>query len=128
MPPRMFELINKKAYRILFALALIGTLIATLSVATELVRAGLINDKLAHGLIFFVLTFLCFHAMPGRYGLRALVALAFFGLAIEIIQHFLPYRNFSWLDWASDIAGIVLYDLIHRLKILILSTKSEQEP
>ena len=123
----MFELINKKTYQILFVLALIGTLIVTLSVATELVRAGLINDKLAHGLIFFVLTFLCFHAMPGRYGLFALVILAFFGLVIEIIQHFLPYRNFSWLDWVSDIAGIILYDLVHRLKNLILPNKSEQE-
>jgi len=112
----MFELINTKTYKALFILALIATLFATLSVATELVKAGLINDKVAHGLTFFVLTFLCYHALRSRYGVLALIALSFFGLAIEFIQDFLPYREFSWWDWHADNLGIILYDIIHRLK------------
>ena len=119
----MFEIINSKTYRRLFILAIIGTLIMTLSVTTEIVRVGFINDKFAHGLIFFVLSFLCFHALGRKYGLLALLALSLFGLVIELIQYYLPWRDFSWLDWAADITGIVFYELIHRLKRLYYSRK-----
>jgi VanZ family protein len=45
-----------------------------------------------------------------------MIALAVFGLLIEIIQYFLPWRSFSLLDWLADIIGILTYDVVHRLK------------
>ena len=117
----MFELIDRKTYRLLFVFALIGTLILTFSVASNIPNIELINDKLAHGLTFFVLTFLCSHAFGRHYGLSAVAALSLFGLLIEIIQYFLPWRSFSWLDWGADNIGIIGYDICHRLKHKYLS-------
>ena len=54
--------------------------------------------------------------LPGTTGLRfALhgrqrwVSLLAFGLFIEVVQYFLPYRQFSLLDLAADGIGIWLY-------------------
>lgn len=117
----MFELLSNKTYRLLFILAIISTLILTLSVPVGLVKAGLINDKLAHAITFFVLSFLYSHTVGIRFGLRELILLAGLGLVIELIQYALPWRSFSWLDWLADIAGILGYELIHRLKKVWLS-------
>ncbi len=112
----MFELINQKTYRILFMLGVFATLIATLSVITGVVSPILFSDKLAHALIFFVLSFLLSHWLQSRYGLWSIVALALFGLLIEVIQYYLPWRSFSWRDWFADIFGILLYQIIHTIK------------
>ena len=112
----MFELINKKTYRLLFILAIVVTLISTLSVVSKSVAVYLINDKLIHGLMFFVIAFLCSHALGSKFGFKAVIALALFGLAIEVLQHLLPWRSFSLLDWLADVIGILAYDVIHRLK------------
>ena len=112
----MFELINRKTYRYFLLLAILGTLVLTFSMTSGVVVVELINDKVAHGSIFFVLSFLSFHSLGRQYGLLTLVALACFGLLIEVIQYFLPWRSFSWMDWVADISGILAYELIHRLK------------
>ena len=114
----MFELLNKKTYRLLFIASIIVTLILTLGapIAIGLAKAGLINDKFAHGITFFVLAFLYSHTLGSKFGLQSLLILTAFGLLIELIQYFLPWRSFSWLDWIADIVGILSYDVIHRLK------------
>ena len=114
----MFELLNKKTYRLLFVFSVIGTLVLTLGVpiAIELAKAGLFNDKIAHAITFFVLAFLYSHTLGSKFGWQSLLLLAAFGLAIEFIQYFLPWRSFSWLDWIADIIGILSYDVIHRIK------------
>ena len=42
-------------------------------------------------------------------GAAKILALLAFGLAIEVVQHFLPHRDASLLDIAADVAGIALY-------------------
>ncbi|MFT5451077.1 MAG: VanZ family protein [Enterobacterales bacterium] len=112
----MFELINKKTYRLLFIIAIVLTLVSTLSVVSKSVAVHLINDKLGHALMFFFLAFLCSHALGKRFDYKAIFLLAIFGLVIEVIQYFLSWRSFSLLDWVADIVGIIAYDVIHRLK------------
>ena len=119
----MFELLNTKTYRLLFILALAGTILMMVSKPSGLTNAGLINDKFAHGMIFFVLAFLYSHSFGNNYGFRPVLILTGFGLLIEIIQYFLPWRSFSLLDWLADIIGIISYDVIHRLKKIILARK-----
>ena len=64
------------------------------------------NDKVAHAGIFFVL-------------LLMTIALAGYGLFTEISQGFLPYRNFSSLDWVADVVGLgcglMVIHLLHYL-------------
>jgi VanZ family protein len=71
-----------------------------------------INDKVGHTAAFLCLSFLLDFAWP-RYswGLGKLMPLLGYGLLIELIQYFLPYRSFSLLDLAADGAGLLFYPL-----------------
>ncbi len=69
-------------------------------------------DKANHILAFFVLAGLADLAYPGSSparGWEKWVSLLAFGLFIEAVQYFLPYRQFSLLDLAADGIGIWLY-------------------
>ena len=123
----MFELINKKTYRLLFIIAIVLTLVSTLSVVSKTVAVHLINDKLGHALMFFCLAFLCSHTLGKQFGYKAMFLLAMFGLAIEVIQNFLSWRSFSLMDWLADIVGIIAYDVIHRLKRVYYLRQSNLE-
>ncbi|MCP3674973.1 MAG: VanZ family protein, partial [Gammaproteobacteria bacterium] len=78
------------------------------------------NDKVAHAVTFSVLAFLYSHTLGKKYGFQAIVLLAGFGILIELIQYFLPWRSFSWLDWVADLVGIFVYEIIHRVKRVLL--------
>lgn len=66
------------------------------------------NDKINHFLAFVVLAILLsqVHRRLGNIGV--FISLATYGFAIEVAQHFLPWRSFSLLDWLTDLAGIVV--------------------
>jgi VanZ family protein len=42
-----------------------------------------------------------------RYWLIIAIACCVWGLVTEFIQLFVPGRDFDWLDWAADSAGVV---------------------
>jgi len=67
------------------------------------------NDKLLHAVGFFVMAILSHLAHPKASPWCLVVALSLFGIGIEIVQGFLPYRDFSFLDWFADILGLLLY-------------------
>lgn len=67
------------------------------------------NDKLAHCGSFFILSLLLHLAYPKTRLLFIFVYMAMFGIGIEIVQAYLPYRSFEWLDWGADMLGIILY-------------------
>lgn len=97
---------------ILMRIALVIALLVASFLATT--HAGTtgdsINDKLAHLLAFFGLACLADFSFPrARFGLSKIVPLLSYGLMIEIIQFFLPYRTFSLLDLAADTVGIAFY-------------------
>jgi VanZ family protein len=96
-----------------FRLALIAAVITVLHLATTPLHYPMVedvNDKASHVLAFFGLALLLDFSFPDSgLGRRKILALLAFGLLIEVIQYYLPYRTFSLLDWAADGAGIALY-------------------
>jgi len=70
------------------------------------------NDKFNHLIAFIVLSFLAHIAYPKVKKLKWATALFFYGLLIEAVQYFLPYREFSLLDLATDSVGIIAYLII----------------
>lgn len=76
------------------------------------VGVSAINDKLAHLFGFYVLALLADFSYPrSGFGLSKILPLLSYGLLIEIVQFFIPYRSFSLLDLAADGAGLMLYGL-----------------
>jgi VanZ family protein len=70
------------------------------------------GDKILHFLAFAVLAFLVDFAFPlSRFGAAKIILLITYGLAIEVIQSFLPYRFASAADLLTDIFGICTYAL-----------------
>jgi len=71
--------------------------------------AGL-GDKVLHASAFLTLAGLLDFSFPvTRFDARKIAVLLAYGMTIEIVQHFLPFRTFSLLDWFADAAGIALY-------------------
>ena len=68
---------------------------------------GLMNDKLAHAIGFWGLSFLADLAFPRvRFFWKALL-LCSYGLLTEYLQLLTGYREFSWWDWLADIVGVL---------------------
>ncbi|NTW70289.1 MAG: VanZ family protein [Chlorobiaceae bacterium] len=68
------------------------------------------GDKLLHFLAFAALAVLVDFAFPkSRFGLLKIIPLVLYGLAIEYVQSFLPYRSASSGDLLVDIVGIAAY-------------------
>lgn len=70
-----------------------------------------ISDKVQHLAAFFVLAGLADHSFPGADLYRKLLVVLVYGVVIELVQHFLPYRDFSLLDMGTDALALVLYRL-----------------
>ena len=75
--------------------------------------SGLQLDKLNHLAAFFVLALLAEYAFPSAsVSALKLLPLLGFGLLIEVLQYWVGYRYFEWLDVAADGAGIAAFWLI----------------
>ncbi len=98
-------------YQVLWRAALMLSLLAILFLATTPnpypVPASA-SDKVNHLLAFVELTLLARLAWPHLDARWPALALLAYGLGIEAIQAFLPYREFSLADLAADGAGIGL--------------------
>mgnify|MGYP003423872853 FL=1 len=98
---------------IAFRVALAATLVMTMYLATAQQEPSVIdnlNDKVNHVLAFYVLAFLADYSAPKvRFNLSKGLTILGYGLLIEVIQYFLPYREFSLLDLAADGVGIAAY-------------------
>jgi VanZ family protein len=71
-----------------------------------------LNDKLNHVAAFLCLAFLLDFATPRQmWGWRKLLPLFAYGLMIELVQYFLPYREFSLWDLAADTLSLIVYPL-----------------
>jgi VanZ family protein len=69
-----------------------------------------LSDKLNHLAAFFTLALLSdFAFRGGGFGPAKFLTLLGYGVLLEGIQHFLPYRDFSLLDLAADAVGMGLY-------------------
>jgi VanZ family protein len=64
-------------------------------------------DKVEHALAFLWLAVCAQIAFPGHTRTMA-IALLLYGMAIELVQWWLPWREFSAIDWLADAIGIGL--------------------
>lgn len=75
-----------------------------------------LSDKLLHAAAFAALAWLVDLSFPeSPFGPAKVAALLAFGVAIEAVQYFLPYREASWLDVVADAAGVATYILCRPL-------------
>ncbi len=71
-----------------------------------------VNDKVSHVLAFAALALLADFSFPrNRFGFAKVASLLAFGLLIEVVQYFLPYRESSVFDWIADAVGVGIYVL-----------------
>jgi VanZ family protein len=78
-------------------------------------------DKMLHAFTFFCLAALKDMAFPNRRHLfRKVLGLMAFGVLIEVIQSWLPWRSADITDFLADCTGITLYlvpSLLSRLVV-----------
>jgi VanZ family protein len=91
------------------------------------------SDKANHAVAFLVVSLLADRSFPEtRFGIAKILAVLAFGVAIEVVQYFLPYRDASFLDVVADAAGIALYamarPLLMRIPLLRPATKGYTRP
>ena len=69
-------------------------------------------DKARHAAAFATLAGLTDFSFPHtRFGWRKAGALLAYGVFIEVVQYFLPYRSSEVLDILADVTGLVCYAL-----------------
>ncbi len=78
-------------------------------------------DKLGHGGVFFVLTFLCWRAffhqermssLKNRAVVAAFLVATAYGFADEFHQRFVPGRSYDLYDFLADTAGALLFVVV----------------
>jgi len=96
-----------------FPIALAVAVVTTLYFAFTPIEHQLtdsVNDKLKHLLAFAVFAFLTDFSFPRTsLGFLKVLTLLGYGMFIEIVQYFLPYREFSMYDLLADGIGIGIY-------------------
>ncbi len=103
-------------WKVLFVLS-IGFLLFSTLVPMKIQQVPIIHiDKIFHFLVFAGVAFLSMNAFISinRWLLGSL--LSGLGLAIEIIQYFIPGRSFSLADWLADSLGVLLVLLFFRVR------------
>ena len=73
-------------------------------------------DKIVHAIVFFILTYL---GLLSRFNISKLtlsLLIFFFGLFIEIIHFFVPYRFFEYFDLLANLIGVTIAQLVYKLK------------
>jgi glycopeptide antibiotics resistance protein len=77
-----------------------------------------LSDKLIHALIFL---FLCFVGLKCHFNISKIflaIIIFSFGLAIEVIHYYHPYRFFEIADLTANLIGILAALLIFNKKII----------
>ncbi len=65
-------------------------------------------DKLVHLFLYLILTIIYLtERKQNEKFIYAAIIFSIFGLIIEIIQYFIPYRSAELKDWLADILGII---------------------
>ncbi len=112
------ELINAKPFS--YSLLLLWLIIvATLSVIPVHGKGLLENsDKFLHLLSYLItccLFYLCFKDKMRGVLYRSFLCSFFFGLLMEVIQAFLPHRDFSWGDIFFNLTGALGFVAVYPL-------------
>ena len=82
---------------------------------TNLTTQNSIDDKLLHFLCFAYLTLIFKLTQFIQQDFWLYVIVLAYGILIEIVQMFLPYRSFEFLDIFADFMGILCSGLLFKL-------------
>jgi VanZ family protein len=105
--PKIHRLIQRPLIwrTLLFPLLIFILFLATTSQSYPMPSSA--SDKVNHIMAFVCLGMLLCWSYPRLFWVKSLLLLTGYGLAIEVIQAFLPYREFSLLDLLADAFGAV---------------------
>jgi len=120
-------LLNKTLFKVLFFMLVMALMMAPVLPDTflEFVDFLGLNDKGEHAIAFFLLSLFLNRASHRRiHRWRNVVALFSFGIAIELIQLFIPQRGTSIYDALANLAGILLFQLLFSLYLFWKQWKS----
>lgn len=111
----------KSLYRLIFALALLITFYFSIVPASDIPNFAALtslSDKFVHALIYFSLAYIglnCYFSLPNIY---LLVFIFTFGLIIEIVHYYHPYRFFEIADLIANLLGILFASFLFKKKII----------
>lgn len=97
---------TKSLYKISFYIALIMSTVGFFSQIEQGPVSFEHTDKIAHFVIFFVLTGLLVKGFMCN-NKTALIAAAGYGAFVEVIQGSLTARQASFWDWVADVVGAI---------------------
>lgn len=95
-----------RIYRTIFFAYIIVVLILSVIPSPEGLRIG--GDKLKHVMAFVVFTFLIFISYKDMKFVYIFLWGLGFGILIEFIQYFVPWRSTEMLDVLADVGGIMI--------------------
>lgn len=109
-------------FRLLLAVMLVAVTVLATTPLDELPPLPL-NDKLGHMSAFYGLALLTdFSFRRSGLDLNKALPLLGYGLLVEVVQLFVPYRDFSLLDLGADALGLAAYGasvpLLRRMPVL----------
>lgn len=78
-------------------------------------------DKIAHFVIYGITSIILFRILRKKMSLVkttvfSISVASLYGLAIELIQHALPWREFSFLDEAANFSGALVFSVIYAIR------------
>jgi len=108
-----------KAYKLIFFLSIFVIFYFSVVPASDIPNIAALSflaDKAIHFLIFLYLSSIALLSRFKLSNIYLLLAIFSFGLLIEIIHFYYPYRYFEFADLAANSLGILLASFIFQKK------------
>lgn len=116
---RRIALFKVSVRTVVVVLMLLGAWVATTKLDFPEVYS--INDKVIHVVVFFGFAVLMDLAISRKpFWLWKGLPLVGYGVAIEVLQYFTPFRSFSLMDMLADFIGVLLYFLLKQGVFLVV--------
>jgi len=108
---RRIALFKVSTRAVVITLMILGLWVATSKL--EFDTSFNISDKIIHAVVFFGFAMLLdLSSSRHPFWLWKGLPLLAYGVFVEVLQYFTPYRSFSVLDMVADFSGIMLYFLL----------------
>lgn len=111
----------KTLYRSIFFLSILIVFYLSIVPATaipNIAALDFLSDKLIHALIFLFLSFVGLKCHFNISKIFLLTMIFIFGLSIEVIHYYHPYRFFEIADLVANLVGILAALIIFNKKII----------
>lgn len=119
---RRIALFKVSARAVVITLMILGLWVATTKLDFE--TSFNISDKFIHVVVFFGFAMLLdLSSSRHPFWLWKGLPLLTYGIFVEVLQYFTPFRSFSFLDILADFAGIMLYFFI-KMSLIHFDKKS----